>query len=112
MVTICLVEGFTPRLASWDRKDHPSQVSLQSYLRDISSRIGTLPDNGRLYLELLVDVEREERMRAGYDIENCLTPLVDYLGASRFMLVSGEKRVGSGSFLSVGQLEKSASFQL
>jgi hypothetical protein len=52
---------------------------------------------------LSVDVEKPERLSHNYDVENYLTPIVGRLGSQHFVLVSGEKHVGGGSSLTVGQ---------
>ncbi|MEX2238660.1 MAG: hypothetical protein WEB00_14135 [Dehalococcoidia bacterium] len=95
------IEGLTPLLASWDSKTHPSQIRLRTYLDDVKKRLGQLPEK-ELSVHLHVDVGTSERLTRHYDLENYLTPLVFDLGARRFDLVSAEKVVGGGSWLSVG----------
>ena len=60
-----------------------------------------LPAQG-LFLDLLVDVQRPDRLMKHYDVENYLTPLAGRLGWQRFVMAVGRKRVGGGSRLSVG----------
>jgi hypothetical protein len=62
-----------PRLASWDRHDHPSQIKLRSYLRKLLDDLGPLPDCPRLFLDMTVDVVIPARLL--HDLENYLTPL-------------------------------------
>jgi hypothetical protein len=37
------VNGIRPLLASWEKRTHPEQVRLRSYLEDLTSRLGPLP---------------------------------------------------------------------
>jgi hypothetical protein len=37
------VSGIRPLLASWEKRTHPEQVRLRSYLEDLTSRLGPLP---------------------------------------------------------------------
>jgi hypothetical protein len=99
------VEGFTPLLASWEKKEHPAQIRLRSYLDQVMRDVGDLPlaEEG-LFAHLVVDVEKEERLIHHYDLENYLTPLFarGRIDRSRFRLVSATKQVGGGSSLSIG----------
>jgi hypothetical protein len=97
------VDNLEPRLASWNSKSDPAQIGLQAYLTDVAARLGALPDTPNLFLHLQIDVREPARLLDGRDLENYLTPLVAKLGASRFVLVSATKRVGGGSYLSIGQ---------
>jgi len=106
------VKGFTPLLASWEKKEHRAQVHLRSYLDQLMLDVGSLPSaEGSLYAHLSVDVEREERLLHHYDLENYLTPLFarGRLPRSRFCLVSATKQVGEGSSLSIGLAEPRSS---
>lgn len=93
-------EGFSPRLASWDRHDHPSQVRLRGYLSQMTTLLGELPDTP-LTLHLEVDVLDASRLHRHHDLENYLTPLVRHLGSANFVHVSAVKFVGGGSRLTI-----------
>lgn len=99
-----------PKLASWERSDHPQQVRLRAYLADVVARCQPLPD-GPLSLELSVDVEHEGRLSTHYDLENYLTPLFGRhaLPPERFVLVRSEKHIGGGSTLSIGKASPAGS---
>lgn len=99
------VEGIVPRLASWDRSDHPQQVQLRAYLAELKERLTPLPDAGPLYLDLTVDVIEPTRLHKHYDLENYLTPLFGsrVLPARRFAFVRATKRVGGGSSIRCGR---------
>jgi len=48
---LCHVDGIEPLLASWDHREHPSQIRLRSYLRELRSNVGELPADRTLSLE-------------------------------------------------------------
>jgi hypothetical protein len=64
-----------------------------------------LPDREDLYLHLQIDRGDRRDLLHHHDTENYLTPIVRHLGARRFALVSGTKRVGGGSHLLIGVAE-------
>ena len=102
------VEGFSPRLASWNAKDHPDQVRLCEYLDDLRARVGQLPSGENLYLDLKVDVGDEAKLIRHHDVENYLTPLFgrDWFNHRQFPLVMGSKHVGGGSSLTIGTVKE------
>ncbi len=51
---------------------------------------------------MAVDVQTPEHLHTHHDLDNYLYPVVRRLGCPRFVLVRGEKRVGGGSYLSIG----------
>lgn len=93
----------TPRLASWDRRDHPSQRRLQEFLDELAGRCAPLDAEQDLWLRLDVDRQLEDSRFSGYDLENYLTPMVHRLGSSRFLLVTAEKRTGGGHRITIGR---------
>ena len=99
---LAILDKIDPRLESWERSDHPSQIRLRAYLDDISTSIGPLPPDGPLFLRLRVDVGQDDRLYHHYDLENYLTPVVRHLGYRRFAYVSARKCVGEGSRLIAG----------
>ena len=93
-----------PLLASWEKRTHPAQVKLQRYLDRVQEYFsGIIAGRSDLYLHVSVDVEKPERLSHHYDVENYLTPLIGRLGGQRFVFVSGEKHVGGGSSLTIGE---------
>ncbi|MHB1330304.1 MAG: hypothetical protein ACYC2K_19060, partial [Gemmatimonadales bacterium] len=100
--TIRTVEGLAPRLASWDKHDHPSQVRLRAYLNEVTADAGDLP-GGPLTLHLEVDVQKQAHLHHHHDLENYLTPLVKHLGARKFVHVTAVKFVGGGSRVTISR---------
>ena len=99
------IHNIEPRLASWEKRTHPAQVRLQSYLDQLVAAIMPLPPQPQpLFLHLDIDVGVPERLVRHHDLENYLTPLFGrrWLDPSRFVLVSARKQVGEGSRLIVG----------
>jgi hypothetical protein len=102
------VEKIEPLLASWERKEHPAQVKLQSYLDSLASVLGSvLQGRTGLFLHMDIDVQRPERLLHHYDLENYLTPVIHSLGHAHFSFVSATKYVGGGSQLIVGMAQPS-----
>lgn len=103
------IDDIRPLLASWDAAASPSQIRLKAYLRDLADRVemASLPAIG-LYLDLTVDVEREERLLRHYDLENYLTPIATQLGPNRFSFARAVKRLGGGSSLTIGVAQEDA----
>lgn len=101
---ITRVEGFSPRLASWNSKDHPDQIRLRTYLDDLRRRVGNLPSNTNSFIRLCVDVVDERKLTRHHDVENYLTPLFGskWFDHRQFPLVLGSKHVGAGSSLTIG----------
>lgn len=93
----------TPRLASWDKRDHPSQVRLRRWLDEAHEAVGAALDHpGKLFLDLEVGLPDGVPLLRHHDLENYLTPLVAALGPDRFALVAAEKSEGGPSRLRVG----------
>lgn len=93
-----------PRLASWERADHPQQVRLRRYVDGVPDALGPLPTEESLYLDTTVDVVDSVRLHTHHDLENYLTPIFGSRGlaARRFVLVRAIKRVGGGSSIGWG----------
>jgi len=98
-----------PLLASWNKNIDPAQMRLQAYLRDLAGSLGPLPASVPLWLGMEVDVRESQRLLHHHDLDNYLYPVVIHLGSVRFSLVSGVKRVGGGSRMTVGVAEPSKS---
>lgn len=92
-----------PRLESWDRKDHPSQVALRIFLDRIRQLlVEHLVNSEPLALELVVGMPQAFVLDAGgRDLDNYLFPIARELGANRLASMTGEKRVGA-SMIRVG----------
>lgn len=70
------VDDLSPRLASWDRHDHPSQVRLRAYLDNLMDGLQPLPVRpAALFLHLDIDVGDPRNLLHHHDLENYLTPL-------------------------------------
>ena len=96
------ITGLKPRLASWNRSDHPDQIRLREYLRDLSVELGPLTAMQPLFLKMMIDVEEPGRLERHHDLDNYLTPVVAHLGPRQFRYVEAVKRVGGGSDLRIG----------
>lgn len=97
----------TPRLACWERNDHPAQIAMRQYLNTIEQTVGPLSAHGSdLFLKMDIDVEKKERLLTHYDLENYLTPVAYRLGHQHFSFVTAEKRVGGGSRLYLGHARR------
>ena len=90
------ITGLKPRLASWNRSDHPDQIRLREYLRDLSVELGPLTAMQPLFLKMMIDVEEPARLERHHDLDNYLTPVVAHLGPRQFRYVEAVKRVGGG----------------
>jgi hypothetical protein len=104
------IERVRPRLASWNHSDHPDQVRLKTYLKEVMVALDPLPASGPLYLHMEIDVASARNLLQGHDLENYLTPLFQggCLPSSRFVLVSAHKKVGGGSRILCGTAQVAA----
>src|SRR3954468_20769293 len=88
-----------PRLASWDKKDHPSQLALTAYLGQVKQLLRPMLDASppnALAMELVIGLDEGlDLVRGGRDLDNYLYPVVAALGADRFASVRGEKHHGT-----------------
>ncbi|MBV9358229.1 MAG: hypothetical protein JO023_22170 [Chloroflexi bacterium] len=79
---------FPPLLESWERSDHPSQVSLTSYRQSIAVLAAEALGQLEPPLALGFHVAGRPDISAGCDLDNFLTPVVKALGGDRrFALV-------------------------
>lgn len=89
-----------PRLESWDRAGHPSQVLLTEYLAHVQELIGERLQSFSEPLALLLSVglpAGTDLLTGGRDLDNYLYPVVRSLGWDRFVSVYGEKRHSQSS---------------
>jgi hypothetical protein len=97
-----------PRLASWDRSDHPGQIELERFLTATAElllpRINDLPDP--LALRLDVGLVGATPLLDAHDLDNYLYPLATRLArlsGRQFTTVWATKQHGSESFVRVEQ---------
>jgi hypothetical protein len=102
---ISQVTEISPKLASWDHKQHPSQIRLHAYLDDLFAKVDPLPKEGYYFLDLRIDVGDPKKLVRHHDVENYLTPLfgTSWFDYRKFPLVCGSKNVGKGSRLIIGE---------
>jgi hypothetical protein len=93
-----------PRLASWDRAGHPSQVRLADFLAHVDAvarPVMALLD-GRVAAELTVGLpDALPLINGGRDLDNYLFPVVQRLGRQRIAAIFGRKIRGPSS-LAIG----------
>jgi hypothetical protein len=93
-----------PQLASWERAGHASQQRLARFLAEVESLAAPMlaASNQPLALELVVGVRLDTALDVGgRDLDNYLFPIIQHLGASRFVAVFGRK-VHGPSGLAIG----------
>ncbi len=103
--SIVVVRDISPRLASWEHKQHRDQIRLRSYLDNLYSPVEKLLIGQKsLFLDLRIDVGDKQKLIRQHDVENYLTPLfgTNWFDHQQFPLVSGSKHVGGGSILTIG----------
>lgn len=87
-----------PRLATWDAKDHPSQLQMAKYLatiREVLAPAVTTSAGEPLALRLDVGLpDTTPLIGAGGDLDNYLYPVAAHLGATRFVTAWATKRHG------------------
>ena len=89
-----------PVLESWNAAGHPDQVRLQSYLDDVTARIG--PAGDHLSIELVVGLPATTPLdRGGRDLDNYLFPVARRVGPERIAAMFGRKRHQDGSTVAV-----------
>lgn len=77
-----------PRLASWDRADHPDQVRLRDYLEDTAELLApTLVSGGPWALALDVGLRRDRALLDMADLDNYAFPLACRLRNDRLVSV-------------------------
>jgi len=96
-----------PRLASWDRAGHPSQVRLTGFLAhvDAVARPVMAVLDGRVAAELTVGLpDAVPLINGGRDLDNYLFPVAQRLGPQRIAAIFGRKIHGPSS-LAVGRAQ-------
>lgn len=95
--------AMTPRLASWDAKDAPSQRRLSAYLDHVEEIVGLDQYDPDVPLGLILEVGLGRPLTdRGYDLDNYLYPVASRLGANRFALFRAAKSAAPTSSISVG----------
>lgn len=95
-----------PRLASWDRADHPSQLSLSRFLDDFEATVAAFGDlTGPLAVKMNVALEAGVPLLVHRDLDNYLTPIMTRLRGRDVVSVWGTKAYGTTSTV---QLERAA----
>ncbi len=100
------IVNFKPLVAQWEKNTHPAQICLHNYLALLQRELTPEIEHQKsLFLHLEIDVVEEKNLLNQHDVENYLTPLFSSrcLDARQFVLVSGRKKVGGGSCLTVGK---------
>lgn len=92
-----------PRLASWNKAEHPDQVRLKAYLEqlDLIVQAGLAGMDGNLAMELTVGLPRRQ-LTVDRDLDNYLLPVANRLSRHRFCAVFGNKAVQNESVLRCG----------
>jgi hypothetical protein len=92
-----------PRLASWNKAEHPDQVRLKAYLEELDSIVqaGLAGMDGNLAMELTVGLPRRQ-LTVDRDLDNYLLPVANRLSRHRFCAVFGTKAVQNESVLRCG----------
>jgi hypothetical protein len=93
-----------PRLASWDRAGHPSQVGLASFLAHVDALAAPAMTavRGRVAVDLTVGLpDTVSLIDGGRDLDNYLLPVARQLGPDRVAAMFGRKIHGPSS-LAVG----------
>lgn len=91
-----------PRLASWDRADHPSQLHLARFLDDFEATVSVVAGvTAPLTVQLNVALEPGTPLLLHRDLDNYLTPLMTRLRARDVASVWGTKTHGVSSTLQI-----------
>ena len=93
-----------PQLASWKRDDDPDQVQLAAYVEYMTGvAVPVLADSDDpVAVELIVGLPATRPLTAQRDLDNYLNPVVNGLGANRFVSVFGRKLHQDHSTLAIG----------
>lgn len=91
-----------PRLASWDRADHPSQLNLARFLDDFEATVSrTSSRMGPLTVQLNVALEPGTPLLLHRDLDNYLTPIMTRMRGRDVVSVWGTKAYGTASTVQV-----------
>lgn len=95
-----------PRLESWEKKGHPSQLALSAFLEHVEQVLdGQMPSGNDLSFELSVAFTDASRLLVGGDLDNYLFPVVRRFGHARFLSAWATKKVGSTSSVRIARAE-------
>jgi hypothetical protein len=95
--TLQRIDGIQPRLESWNLKDDPDQIRLQSYLNELEADLNLGQHSHPLHLHLDIARPASANLLHHHDLENYLTPVVRRLGHQRFVRASARKFTGDVS---------------
>jgi hypothetical protein len=98
-----LALGLTPRLESWNARDHPDQVRLREFVAHVRSLIEPIADDifGPLAVHLHVGLDDSIDPLWQRDLDNYLFPIARELPA-RYVSIWGTKGRADDSFVTVG----------
>jgi len=99
---VLVLDSISPQRLSWDRAEHINQQRLRAYLAPIRSKMAPIIASGSKWaLSMTVDLERENRLFRGNDVDNYIAPVIKALGWERFVYADVTKRVGGGSHIAL-----------
>lgn len=94
-----------PPLASWNRRDDAAQVALGTYLAALEALVRPALErqSDSLALEVTVGLPADvDLISGGRDLDNYLSPIVDWLGRERFVSGRGRKIHSETSSVVIG----------
>ena len=93
--------GSVPRLASWDKANHPAQIRLQAYLDDTEKLFDSSRIKGPWALRLDVGLPADRDLLEAADLDNYAFPLACRLGDASLASVWCTKRHSHQSFVRI-----------
>jgi hypothetical protein len=90
-----------PRLASWDKANHPGQLRLQSYLDDTEKLLASSRIEGPWALRLDVGLPTDRDLLEAADLDNYAFPLACRLGDAGLVSVWCTKQHGHQSLVRI-----------
>jgi hypothetical protein len=90
-----------PRLASWDKANHPAQIRLQSYLDDTEELLASSMIEGPWALRLDVGLPADRDPLEVADLDNYAFPLASRLGDAGLVSVWCTKQHSHQSFIQI-----------
>jgi hypothetical protein len=90
-----------PRLASWDKANHPAQIRLQSYLDDTEKLLASSRIEGPWSLRLDVGLPADRDLLDAADLDNYAFPLACRLGDASLVSVWCTKQHSDQSFVQI-----------
>jgi hypothetical protein len=97
----CLQLRVKPRLASWNKSDHPDQVRLRAYLDDTRSLLAPVGIDGPWALRLDVGLPTGRDLLDMADLDNYAYPLAYHLKDPGLVSVWCTKQHGEQSFVRI-----------